>query len=493
MKLRLIAVMAVLACVFCCAAKMSNANMPEALSEIPGLDVTELDNIRLIPRPECGTRGSKESEKTEFAHIVMSTPGTLDSELGVLKLTIDSISIEGPLNDDDFYTIWESSFYGSLKVVNLEKAVLQDGKIPDYAFFHLNEQKVPDTQFVTLYTIHLKKIILPEGLTEIGRCAFAYAISLVDIDLPTTLRTIGVAAFSDCIRLTTEALAFNEGLELIDTQAFYQCYDLKGTLRIPSSVRAIGQSTFYHCPISEVELPEGIEAMGGMAFEGSNFKSIYIPDGCMLARNGYQFYGNRSLEDVRLPETLEYLPDGIFDLCNLLSSIELPAGIERIGEGAFYETAIVEITLPDKVQSIGNDAFRSCVKLEKVTLPAALMTIGCSAFDYCPKLREITCMAPVPPECINEDAVLDFAPVFTGFPRDIPIYVPMGSGKLYSEAPGWDYFTNFIEKEFPGLSVDAVSASDENRDLLFDINGRRINSPEPGLPYIRNGKVHIRK
>ena len=54
-----------------------------------------------------------------------------------------------------------------------------------------------------------------------------------------------------------------------------------------------------------------------------------------------------------------------------------------IGEKAFYELNLEEVTLPDGLKTIGNAAFMRCRKLEKAVIPETVTTIGNSAFESC--------------------------------------------------------------------------------------------------------------
>ena len=60
-----------------------------------------------------------------------------------------------------------------------------------------------------------------------------------------------------------------------------------------------------------------------------------------------------------------------------------------IGEKAFYELNLEEVTLPDGLKTIGNAAFMRCRKLEKAAIPETVTTIGNSAFESCESLTEI--------------------------------------------------------------------------------------------------------
>lgn len=55
-----------------------------------------------------------------------------------------------------------------------------------------------------------------------------------------------------------------------------------------------------------------------------------------------------------------------------------------------YRAQIVEVVLPDGITTIGNQAFRSCFKMESINLPLGITSIGASAFSYCSALKTVT-------------------------------------------------------------------------------------------------------
>ena len=98
---------------------------------------------------------------------------------------------------------------------------------------------------------NLKHVILPEGVTRIGRNAFAYT-EISRIDLPESLTDIGLGAFA-C------------------------CNDLE-SIRIPDGVRILPYDVLAYCKkLGTVELPEGITIHPDALRESPKVKIVYRP------------------------------------------------------------------------------------------------------------------------------------------------------------------------------------------------------------------------
>lgn len=69
--------------------------------------------------------------------------------------------------------------------------------------------------------------------------------------------------------------------------------------------------------------------------------------------------------------------------CNSLHRVNVPNGLKRIGNSAFYETSIEQIDLPDSVNFIGGHAFARCFKLKEFEIPTNVKRIGESCFNQC--------------------------------------------------------------------------------------------------------------
>ena len=139
-------------------------------------------------------------------------------------------------------------------------------------------------------------VVLPEGLERVESSAFEMASNIKYLHFPTTLRSIGDRSFYN---VQSERVEWNEGLETIGAEAF--CYDQTEILTLPSTVTTIGASAFEGSRTNELYLSGGLQSIGSRAFANCSLTYLVFdfytpidiaPDA--FAENGY-------LADLDLP------------------------------------------------------------------------------------------------------------------------------------------------------------------------------------------------
>ncbi len=444
----------------------------------------------------------QEALETITRTVVLSEAGTLATQLGEDMNRIDTLIVRGPINDEDLSTMWSASFYGVLQHLDIGQATLESGVIPRFAFCRPSDQVDPSTGL--FYTLWLKSIILPEGVTEIDESAFSYATKLEEVTFPSTLRKVGKYAFSDCTALRSDPLVFPEGFEEIGKYSFYHCPALRGKVELPSSIRKIDERAFWQAKISSINLPEGLETLGDGVFQLCLLKEVILPESCQdLSGDGHLGF-NQYLEKVYLPEGIDSIPDRFFTSCINLREVSLPSTVVHIGGQAFHScNTLKELKLPENLVSIGERAFTCLTNLEEICFPPTMREIGPASCDGWDNIKKIYCAAPVPPVCTESKTSSGHSHSSpfgsydyndgSGTPSSTPVYIPKGTLEAYKNAPGWNYFYNFIETdEFPLTEIDAIQTSTTEGDgRMYDLMGRRINKPAPGQIYIQNGKKFV--
>ena len=114
--------------------------------------------------------------------------------------------------------------------------------------------------------------------------------------------------------------------------------------------------------------------------------------------------------------------ENAFRLCNRLRTVELPEELRKINAGVFDNcTRLQNIEIPENVTSIGTGAFSSCVKLFSVIIPKNVTSLGNASFSNCANLHTII---------IRQPNAFPLSNIFVGTPIK-NIYVPSGSEEGY--------------------------------------------------------------
>ena len=296
-----------------------------------------------------------------------------------------------------------------------------------------------------LNNLSVKSVILPDGLTSIGNCAFKCCYNVLSVTIPDgvthigdnafsncgitniiipgSVKTIGSHAFNGCDNL--ESVMISDGVKSIASGAFSKSHNLKSvtlpdsittiaedlfygcrsltSITIPDSVTSIGINAFEYCGLTSITIPDSVTSIGGGAFSNCNsLTSITIPDN-VTSIGDRVFVNCKSLESIKVdPSNPEYSSDErgvLFDkektkliqypLGNEKESYEIPDGVISIGNGAFsFSNNLKNITIPDSVTSIGENAFYYC-GLTSITIPDSVTSIGDRAFNNCFNLESI--------------------------------------------------------------------------------------------------------
>ena len=426
---------------------------------------------------------------------ITSKAGNLAGALGDNIYNVDSLVVRGTVDAADIRTLWDASFKGRLSVINLENAEIENGIIPKDAFWHQKEQLDPSWEFIN--TIHLRRIILPDGVKRIEEMAFSYCINLEEVNIPSSLQYLGTYAFSDCVNLKTDPLVFSEGFERFGNLVFQNCRSLTGEVVLPSTIKEIGDGAFFCSKISSINLPEGLEKIGDAAFYACRLKEVWIPNSCQTIAGTNTFQQNYPLKKIHLPEGLGRIPSCFANDCWNLQEVNIPSTVKSIDRAAFEQCkSLKKINLPDGLETIEREAFYHCDSLEQIIFPATLNFLGQECCSYMPGLKRIYCMSSEPPVCKESTLNPGNSPFgkynsdfYLRTPNDIPIYVPIGAAEKYRNAWGWDYFTNFIETDdFPTAIHNVTTEHYDSKNCVYDLMGRKVINPQKGQVYIKNGK-----
>lgn len=135
--------------------------------------------------------------------------------------------------------------------------------------------------------------------------------------------------------------------------------------------------TAYKGTRTDVEIPceiEGKPVYKIQNMESSGIVSVIIPTSVKIIGT-YAFFGNELVE-MDIPNSVETIESGAFSYISTLKKVTIPPSIKRIEYGIFKnDSNLEEVELPNSIEYIGEYAFYG-VKLNSIVLPKNLKEIG---------------------------------------------------------------------------------------------------------------------
>ena len=246
----------------------------------------------------------------------------------------------------------------------------------------------------------VKKIVLPDGISKIGKYSFYNMPELEEINIPSSTYEFGSYVFFKCKALTKVDLPSN--LRKIPENMFYYCSGLT-SFALPTTVAEIGKNAFYDCTgLTTVTLNEGLQAIDNGAFYGcTSLTSIDIPESVTTIGNPGTtscnvFRGNSKLATVTGCEGVTNIGYGAFYDCEVLTGVPFTTNLVSVGDSVFDGcTLLTTGNLPDTVTTLGKNVFYNCKSLTEAHYPNTLDTVYTGFYDNCDKLTKVTGMDSV--------------------------------------------------------------------------------------------------
>lgn len=221
----------------------------------------------------------------------------------------------------------------------------------------------------------LTSISIPDSVTSLGEGAFRNCSSLTGITIPNGVTSIGSYAFGGCSSLvynvydnakylgnsenpyvalieasstSITSCSIHEGTKVIADWAF-DCCDSLTSVRIPASVTHVGIGAFANCDY---------------------LNAVYISDIVAWCK----------LNFVSGPSNPLYYAKNLYLNEELVTDLVIPCGVTSIGDYAFAGCNLTSVTVPDGVTVINRGTFEGCESLRVIILPASIEKVDVGAF-----------------------------------------------------------------------------------------------------------------
>lgn len=391
--------------------------------------------------------------------VTLTKAGTLKTTLPQDKKDIvEELTVKGPINGSDLQCLKDMcGQFGVLTSIDLSGATIVEGE-------GTTANVLPEGAFQT--TMALQHIVLPKNLTAIGSYAFQDS-GIEELVLPATVKELGRDIFYYARNL--KALSVEKGNTVFDSRD-----NCNAIIETASNTLRIG--------CANTEVPNGIKALGQMAFSGiPSLKEVQLPSG--LTSIGWAtFWADTELSKVTLSESVTDIGESPFGGCERITSLVIDAKNAKYDSrnncNAIIETATDKLIqgfattkIPEGVKTIATAAFRSLATLTEIEIPASVEKIEPEAFLYCNQMTKVISHIKKP------FAVSSM--VFEGDNmKTAVLHVPYGTREAYANTPGWDAFRTIVE-------MDPVEGE-------YTKNGASVVTTDFGKAYAAlNGKVSV--
>lgn len=243
----------------------------------------------------------------------------------------------------------------------------------------------------------IKKITVSANVTEIAAGAFKRMEALEEITLPfvgakkenvNEQRLFGYVFGTDSY---DEGVSVTQSYNDSSSETYYFPDTLTKVTIVGAADYTLPAYAFYNCSnIKELVITDA-SAIGDSAFYNCSYLTTMEIPANVEKLGANAFVGCNRLKSVTFAENSKLTIVGNAAFKNTkLSTIALPDGVTTLGENAFEGSNIATISLPSALTEIPYYAFYGCKRLTTVTMNGSALTkIGEAAFQGCEQLTEI--------------------------------------------------------------------------------------------------------
>lgn len=239
------------------------------------------------------------------------------------------------------------------------------------------------------YSKKVEKVVIGEGITEIGIGAFWRFSQLKTVVLPKTLKAIDDFVFYECYNL--ENIDLSDSVTAIGKEAFRSCRKLS-KIYLGENLSKLGENNFLDCKnLNYIELSN----------QNKNF--VLSDNGLYTANLKTLIYVNKNATSFKIDKNCTRIKRFAFNLSSV-KKLNIPNTVKKVEGGAFYNSNIEHIAfskkstikwLYDSATFYGDEigerfgVFEKSKKLKTLVLPKTLKNIDCCMFLNCKSLTKV--------------------------------------------------------------------------------------------------------
>ena len=386
--------------------------------------LTDKKSVATVAKTEDGKAGRITALKEGSAQITLHIAGT------PVETTV-TINVKSEFVIEN-RTLVAYKGLGGHVVIPDDEGILYIGAYAFCLYTTDNTIELPDDDYdankIPASNTSVTSVVVPEGVTEIQKYAFANCSDLREVAIPKKVKYVREYAFYGCKQLERVVLLDNLKLtestddKKIEMKDKYEMTPevpaTDETPRIPAKfvftsgetpqtfagtdVETIGREAFYNCiTLDNVDLSH-VYAIGVRAFAKCttlseinlvslrNTGAEAFKECLSLASVQFDTHGNTKLSagmfhNSGLVEVDIYnrdiIPYGCFSGCDDLVSVTLHADSLGVGNNAFSECAkLAEVTFEGTCEAIGTQAFYKTPSLTTFTMPEGKVSFGSLCF-----------------------------------------------------------------------------------------------------------------
>lgn len=297
-----------------------------------------------------------------------------------------------PIEDEIQSTNDELVAYGSSTVYDVRYYLYKDGRLVIEGAGGFNRYLGPLNGFIKDEYLDQAKSLIIKNIRWIKSETFKNCknVTTVTFDQSGSLdvESIGDYAFEGCSSLKT--IIIPKYVSEMGSKVFQDCTNLE-SIRISASVSKIGSRMFAGCPnLKSIVVEEGNEKYdsrencNAIVETATNTlvcgtENSTIPSTITAIGNGA--FAETGLKNIVIPEGVTSIELQAFENCQDLESVTLPQSLKKLGYHVFANSGLTSLVIPEGITYLPQGTFNGCKNLETVTLPTTLETIEYNAFS----------------------------------------------------------------------------------------------------------------